>query len=177
MSEEVQPLNLYQITTELQELEQALLESGGVLTDEIEAKYETLLEIEADKVEGYIAMIRKFEASEEAIKSERQRLQKAERSMRKAAQSLKDRLTESMLRRGEEVHETGLGKVRLQQASRRGVTVDADPEELPEAFKRISVSADKSSIQDALESDNDELRKQAEQFAHLKEPSYYTRIY
>ena len=173
MSEAIQPLNLYQITTELQQLEQALLESGGVLTDEIEEKYETLLEMEADKVEGYIAMIRKFEASEEAIKSERQRLQKAERSMRKAAQSLKDRLAESMLRRGEEVHETDLGKVRLQQASRASLVVNVDPEELPEEFQRWKVSADKAGLRAAIE-DDDEVAKQ---FAHLDEPSHYIRLY
>lgn len=177
MSDAIQPLNLYEITSELEQLEQALIESGGVLTDEIEERYETLLEMEADKIEGYIAMIRKFEASEEAIRSERKRLQKAEQSMRRAAESLKERLANAMRRRREDAYETNLGTIRLQQASRRSVIVDADEEDLPDAFKRIKVGANKRALQEALESDDEEVRRQAEQYAHLDEPSYYVRIY
>lgn len=177
MEEPIKPLNLYQLTTELEDLEQDLLESGGVLTDEIEERYEDLLEMESDKIEGYVAMIRKFEASEEAIRSERERLQKAEQSMRKAADSLKSRLAWAMQRRGEDAYTTPLGKVRLQRAGRRPVVVDVDEDALPEAFKRVRVQADKQALQRALESDDDSVRRSAEAYAHLDEPSYYLRIY
>lgn len=173
MSEPIRPLNLYEITTELRQLEEALIESGGVIDEETEERFSELLEMEADKIEGYLAMIRKFEASEEAIKQERQRLQKAEQSMKNAAQSLKDRLAEAMRRRGEEVHETKLGKVRLQEAPRRSVVVDAEEEELPERFRRVRVTPDKRAIRKALEAGDEE----AAALAHFDEPSYYVRIY
>lgn len=177
MSDPIRPLNLYALTAELAELEQALLESGGEITDAMNARYDRLLDMEADKVAGYLAMIRKFETSEEAIKAERQRLQKAERAMKNAAQTLKDRLAEAMHRRGETVHETPLGKVRLQQASRRSVIVDVDEDALPDSFRRVSVSADKRALQDALESDDPDLRTEAERYAHLDEPGRFVRIY
>lgn len=173
----LRPLNLYQITGELAELEEALIESGGEITDEMNERYDRLLDMEADKVEGYVAMIRKFEASEDAIKGERKRLQKAERAMRNAAESLKDNLAEAMRERGDEVHETRLGKVRLQQASRRSVVVDVADDELPDGFRRVKTSADRRALQDALASDDAELRTEAERYAHLDAPGYYVRIY
>ncbi len=177
MPDAIQPLNLYDLTAELQELEQALIEAGGEITDEMDARYERLLEMEAGKVEGYLAMIRKFEASEEAIKAERQRLQKAERAMKSAAQSLKDRLAQAMQRRGETLHETKLGKVRLQQSGRRPVVIDVDEDELPEGFRHVRVSADKRALQEALESDDAHVRAEAGRYAHLDAPTSYVRIY
>ncbi len=177
MPEPIQPLNLYEITTELQELEQALIDSGGVITDEVEERHEALLQMEADKVEGYLAMIRKFEASEEAIKAERRRLQQAERSMREAAKSLKERLAEAMHRRGETLHDTKLGKVRLQQSGRRRVVLDVPEDALPEGFKRVAVNADKQALQDALDSDDEHVRREATRYAHFDAPTYYVRIY
>lgn len=173
----IKPLNLYQLTSELEALEDALLASGGEITKEMDERFDDLLDMRTDKIEGYLAMIRKFEATEEAIKSERQRLQKAERAMKNAAGSLKDRLAESMRRRGENVHETTLGKVRLQQASRRSIVIDVDEEDLPERFRRVSVRADKGKLQEALGSDDDAEREEAERYAHLDAPSYYVRIY
>lgn len=177
MPESIRPLDLYEITAELEDLEQALLESGGVITEELEERYGRLLEMEAEKVEGYVAMIRKFAASEEAIKAERKRLQKAERSMRRAAQNLKDRLAEAMQQRGEDTYETKLGKVRLQQAARRSVALDVDDADLPDRFRRVKVSPDKQALIEALESEDLELRREAEHYAHLDAPSYYVRIY
>lgn len=173
----IKPLNLYQLTSELEALEDALLASGGEITEAMDERFDDLLDARADKIEGYLAMIRKFEASEEAIKAERQRLQNAERAMKNAARSLKDRLAESMRRRGEDVHETRLGKVRLQQASRRSIIVDVDEEDLPERFRRVSVSADKGRLEEALTSEDAAERAEAERYARLDAPSYYVRIY
>ena len=173
----LKPLNLYQLTDELHAIEEALLESGGEITEDMDARFDELLDMRADKIEGYLAMIRKFEATEEAIKGERQRLQKAERAMKNAAGSLKDRLAESMRRRGETVHETALGKVRLQQASRRSLVLDVEEDDLPDAFKRVAVSADKRKLKAALESEDETVRRGAEGLAHLDAPSYFVRIY
>lgn len=173
----IRPLSLYQLTDELEALEDDLIASGGEITDEMNERYDRLLEMEADKVEGYIAMIRKFEASEEAIKAERKRLQKAERSMRRSADNLKDRLAAAMRRRSEEAHETRLGKVRLQQAPQRSVVVDVPADQLPDGFKRIKTSADRRALADALASDDVDLRAEAEAVAHFDAPNYYVRIY
>ena len=170
-------LSLYDLDHELQSIEADLLEAGGVIDEDMEERLDSLLEKRSDKIEGYLAVIRHYERTAEAVEAERKRLQKRERSLKNSAQALKDRLTESMLQRGDDSYETDLGKVNLQQASRRSVNVVPEPDQLPERFRRVRTSADKTAIREALESEDAELRAEAEAVAHLEEPSWYVRIY
>ena len=169
----MQTLSLYDLTSDLAELEHALLESGGEISEEMEARYADLLEMHADKVEGYLRMIRKFEATEAGIKAERERLQAAERTMANAAKALKNRLRDAMLRRGETEHQTALGKVKLQRSGSRPVELLVSEDALPEHFKRITISADLAALRHALK-DGDE---KAAQLARLGEASHHIRIY
>ncbi len=45
----IRPLSLYHLTEELAAIEHALLESGGVITDEMDHEYADLLEMHADR--------------------------------------------------------------------------------------------------------------------------------
>src|SRR5690606_26726310 len=63
---------------------------------------------------------------------------------------LKERLCEAMCRRGEDAHDTPLGRVRVQHASTRPVLLLVDPDDLPERFRRVAVSADKRPLTHAL---------------------------
>ena len=169
------PLSLYNLTEELAALEYALLESGGEITDEMDQEYGHLLEMHASKVEGYVAMIRKFDASAEGIKHERERLQRAERTMQNAVKNLKTRLCNAMLLRGETEHHTTLGKVRLQQSGSRPLVLLVEPEDLPDEFKRLipaRIEADLVSLKKALK-EGDEVT----QYAELGVGSYFIRIY
>lgn len=173
----IPPLTLYELDDELLRLEAELLDAGGVLDDETDARHTALLDARDDKVEAYCMMIRRFEATAEAVKAERQRLQDAERALGNAAKRLKDRLCDSM--RAHDQHEclTRLGKVRVQQASRRAVELLVGLDALPEAYRRVRTDADLGALAADLASDDDAVRARAEAVACLAEPSYYVRIY
>ena len=170
-------LSLYDITDELLELQNELIENGGVISDEMEERYDELLEMEEDKTDGYIAVIQNVSETHKAVKRERKRLNKRKKALKNTLDSLKERLLVSMEARGEEVREATLGKVRVQTSSSPSTIVRTDAAELPERFQRVKVSADKTAIKEALESEDPELRAEAERYAHLEEPSRYVQIY
>lgn len=172
MEHPIQPLSLYHLDAELRQIEQALLESGGEITPEMEKEWSELLEMRENKVDGYLRMIRKFESSAEGIRVERERLQSAERTMKNAAQSLRDRLRDSMLARGDTQYVTPIGKVRLVHSSTRPVVLKVPPEELPVPFKRTIVEADLKALSEALKEGNPE----AENVASFGEETTYVRI-
>lgn len=165
--------SLYDITEELRSFQEALIENDGVISDEMEERFDELLDMEEEKTEGYIRVIRDLEATASAVKEEEDRLKKRRRALERSADELKDRLCEAMEIRGQEVRETDLGKVRVQEASRRSLNVQVDAEALPDRFQRVSVKPDKREIRAALE-DGDEV---AEEVAELDEASTYIRIY
>lgn len=167
------PLPLYEIDAELEALEAALLDAGGEITDDLEATYHDLLDMRAEKVAGYVAVIRRLELSADAYDAEVKRLTAHRNTMRSSAQRLKERLCEAMCRRGEDTHDTPLGRVRVQHASTRPVLLLVDPDDLPERFRRVAVSADKRALTDALKEGDEEALRCAE----LGEPSPFLRIY
>lgn len=170
--------SLYDITTELRQMQEALLDNGGVISDEMEERFDHLLDVEEEKTEGYIKVIRDLKTTAEAVKEEEDRLKKRRRALENSVDELKDRLCEAMQVRGQEVRETDLGKVRVQEASRRSLSVDVDPEELPDEFKRVSVKPDKRDIRAFLqEHDIESLRQGDRQIAHLEDATKYVRIY
>jgi len=170
--------SLYDITDELREMEQTLIENGGVIDEEMEERFDDLLDMEEEKTEGYIKIIRDLKATAEAVKEEEDRLKKRRRALENSVDELKDRLCHAMEVRGQDVRETDLGKVRVQEASRRSLSVDVDPEELPDDLKRVSIKPDKSKIRDYLKDHEIEhLANNNQQIAHLEEPTTYVRIY
>src|SRR5690606_10052622 len=86
------PLPLYEIDAELEALEAALLDAGGEITDDLEATYHDLLDMRAEKVAGYVAVIRRLELSADAYDAEVKRLTAHRNAMRSSAQRLKERL-------------------------------------------------------------------------------------
>lgn len=166
-------LSLYAIDAELQELENELLANGGELSPEIEERYDDLLEMRPEKVKGYIAVIRSLEATATGIAEERKRLQDAERAAQNAARRLKDRLAYQMEQRGETEHVTPIGKVRLQSASRRPVDLLVDVEDLPEAWRKVTIAPDKTAIEKALKDEDPEAMK----VAAFGPASKFVRIY
>ena len=173
----IPPLSLYALDDELLALESALVEAGGEIDDATDARFEALMEARTDKVEAYLRLIRRFEASAEAVKAERQRLQAAERALAATAERLRERLCDSMRRHEEPERHTPLGRVRVQCASRRPVELLVDVEALPELYRRLRVDADLRALADDLASDDGDARARAEAVARLGEPTYFLRIY
>lgn len=169
----MQPLNLYQIDEDLQLIEAALVDANGEIDDALDARYNELLDARDDKHRSYVAVIRRLEASAEAVKEERQRLQNNERALAASAKRLKDRLCASMIAAGEEVVETPLGKLRVQTASSARLELLVSAESLPDHFRRVSYSEDAAALKHALEEGD----AGAAQYARLGEPSKYVRIY
>ena len=174
---DIAPLSLYAIDAELRALEDDLLEAGGEITEAIEDRHDTLLDLRDGKVEGYLRVIRRLETTAEAIKTERQRLQQAERHMANAAQSLKDRLARSMQERGEDEYLTSLGRVKLQQSGTLPVELLIEPDALPDSFVRTKRSPDLTALREALESEDEATRAQAAALARLGEAKRYIRLY
>lgn len=166
------PLSLYQIEQDLAELEAALIEAGGEIDDELNARYDQLLDAREDKHRAYVAMIRRLEVSAEAVATERKRLQESERALLASAKRLKDRLCASMVAAGENVAETPLGRVRVQYGP-APVEVVVAPEELPEEFRRVVVSADAAALRAALRDGGIDLAG----LARWGERSPYLRLY
>ena len=178
MTKPIQSLSLYDLDDELSQVEQALFESGGAITEKMESSYADLLEMKADKITGYVHMIRKFEASVIGIKNERKRLQNAERTLDNAAKSLKSRLCASMVYRGESEYQTPIGKVKLQQSGARPVVLKTKrPQDLPAMYQRITVTADLEALKAHLTSPEESERFCAEKWAGLGSKSHFIRIY
>ena len=170
--------SLYDITEELRKMQDALIENGGVIDEEMEERFDHLLDVEEEKTEGYIKIIRDLKATAAAVKEEEDRLKKRRRALESSVEELKDRLCHAMEVRGQEVRETDLGKVRVQKASRRSLSVDVDPEDLPDRLKRVSVKPDKREIRAYLEDrEIEHLEANGQSIAHLEEPTTYIRIY
>lgn len=172
----IPPLTLYALDDELALIEQEILDAGGAVDDETDARHSALLDARDDKVEAYVRLIRRFDVTAEAVKAERQRLQESERALAASAKRLRDRLCASMQERGEAEHLTALGKVRVVQASRRPVELLVDVDALPEAFRRVRTDADLSALADALASDDPAVREAAEAVARLGEATPYLRL-
>lgn len=167
------PLALYEIDVELAALEAELIANGGEITEEAEEVYHDLLTMRADKVAGYVAVIRRCELSADAVDAELDRLKRNRDALKNTAQRLKDRLCFAMIGRGDKEHVIPLGKVRVQQASRRPLHLLVEPDDLPARFRRVSVSADKTALAAAL----DALDEEAVQLAEYGPASTFLRIY
>ena len=77
-----------------------------------------------------------------------------------------------MTSRGDTEYETPLGRVRAYPGSARSVTVLAEPDDLPDRFKRVTVAPDKRALSDALKAQDPE----AVRYAEFEAPTPYLRI-
>lgn len=166
-------LSLYQLDDQLAEIEDALLDAGGEIDDDLDAKLDELLDARDDKVDGYIAIIRTYEATATAFKEEEQRLAANRRAAENAAKRLKARLLDSMRQHGETEIKGRLGKAKVQRSGTRPVVVLCDLEDLPEDLVRRTAAPDLAAIKDALKEGTADMT----QIAEFGPASEYVRIY
>lgn len=164
---------LYTIDAELEALELELFDAGGEVDDDTEARHNELLEQRDDKWAAYVAIIKRLGGQADLYASERKRLQQAERSAKAAAERMKARLFDSMARAGVDVQETPLGKLRVQEASRRSVEVLVEVEDLDERFiKQRDPEADLAALRAAIDAG-----EFLNGIARLAPATKYVRIY
>ena len=89
-------LTLYELTAQMAQIEDELMENGGELTPELKAAMTETKESLALKVDNYNALYRNLGASAEALKSEIERLTRLKRTAENAQARVKDRLLWNM---------------------------------------------------------------------------------
>lgn len=94
--EKIRSMSLYDITTEEMRVRDALIESDGELTPEIEAVMETLKDGKVCKVQSYHHIYLEMKAAADAAEEEERRLAAVKRRARRVMETLKDALRFNM---------------------------------------------------------------------------------
>lgn len=151
-------MKLYDIPMEFAELEQALIESEGELTPDLEQRFDDFLRGGKDKIEAASMVIRTLEREADACKTEAARLSERKTSHEKNAERLKKMVLIAVDSAFDGKVKTSLFTVWGQtSAARQSVDLmpGSDLEELkkraPE-FVRTSYELDKKAIEEAHKS-------------------------
>ena len=157
-------MNLYNIDADLQQLENELVEAGGEISEEMDARLNEILDSREDKVDGYIAVIRSQIALAEGFKKEASWFTAKQKSRENVALRLKERLYESMQARNETELKGVLGRVAIEGNGGQApiVALYEKPEYLPKRFQKVTITADNDAIRKALERGGDNVALYAE---------------
>lgn len=143
---------LYDLGVEYARLETLLIEQAGEWTDETEAAFEALGELERVKVDAYEGVIANLAGHAAACQDEAQRLQEKADAALNAAKRLKARLLEYMQAR--DVMELKGEKWRAciqKNGGKRPIVLLCAPDALPISVQRVRVEADMEALRTALE--------------------------
>ncbi len=135
--------SLYQITAEQAHINDALMESGGELTPELESALVINAENFNVKVENYSASIHRFDAIEEAADAEIKRLTAIKKSATGAKKRLKDTLAYAMEVFGYEKLDLGLNKLSFRSSTAVNITDEAS---IPNKYIKVETKIDKESL-------------------------------
>lgn len=102
---------LFNLTTQMQQIEDALYETGGEFTPEIEAALTETKESMMAKVDNYYAVIGKFKATQAAAAEEIKNLQRIKKVAENAESRIKDHILQVMGTFGIERLESNLHKM------------------------------------------------------------------
>lgn len=134
---------LFDITAEQRRINDALMESGGELTPELEEALLVNAENFAVKVEGYTTSIRKFDALAEAADAEIKRIQAIKKSATNSAKRLKESLAYGMEVMGMDKAEIGLNKLSFRTSTAVNIT---DEVRIPNQYIKVETKIDKESL-------------------------------
>lgn len=137
---------LYEITADMAELQDAILENGGELTPEMEMRLDQLAgEVLPEKVDGYCRIIAEFDGEADMLKAEIDRLSAKVTARVNASDRLRKNLMAAFERIGETKIKTALFSVSVCKNSMPSVAVD-DATTLPPTYQRIKIEADKIAL-------------------------------
>lgn len=134
---------LFNITAEQRRINDALMESGGELTPELEEALVINAENFAVKVEGYATSIHQFEAFAEAADAEIKRLMALKKSAQGAVKRLKDNLAYGMEVMGYDKVDMGLHKLSFRTSTAVNIT---DEVRIPNQYIKVETKIDKEAL-------------------------------
>lgn len=139
--------NLFQITADQRLLIEALEETGGEITPEIEAAMAITAENFERKAEAYSATIAECKATEAAIADELRRLTAYRKTMQNIQARMRERLTEAM--KVFEVQKMTAGTYRLSLRRSTAVAI-TDEEAIPDSFFEYEPKLKRDELRKAL---------------------------
>jgi hypothetical protein len=147
---------LFALAADMLALHELLEECGGDITNEataaaVDAWFAENQERLGEKVDGYVALIREYEAREVALKAEADRLVSRRRTTQNAIEGLKTRLQVAMDAMGTAKIETDANTVTIQTAGGKASMELIDEAAIPEAFGQMTWTLDKEKVRAALE--------------------------
>jgi hypothetical protein len=136
-------VTLFTISAEQQRINDALMESGGELTPELEEALIINTENFSVKVEGYATSIHQFEAFSDAADAEIKRLTALKKSAQSAIKRLKDNLAYGMEVMGYDKVDMGLHKLSFRSSTAVNIT---DEVRIPSQYIKVETKIDKESL-------------------------------
>jgi len=164
---------LFQMGADLLAVYDQIDDLGGELPPELEAWFDELATNEAAKLDSYVGLIRQADAEAAAATEEMERWKMRAQARTNLSKRLKDRIKQHLELTGRAKVETVTGRVLAIQKNggKQPVIVDWLPlEELPERFKKVTITEDRDKIAEALAS-GEELT-----FARLEPRGTHLRI-
>ena len=137
---------LYEIGLEYQRIMAKIQEQGGEVLPEDEEALDAVEGSKAEKYEAYCKMIMQLKSDAQVFKAEKDRFADKQRSAERTADKLKERLAYSMQSAGEEKYKTQLFTLSF----RKSESVEVDETLLPDEYKKVEYSPDKTKIKEAL---------------------------
>jgi len=142
-------MRLWEVGDEIAAIGEELMESGGELTPEMEARLDAMTGAWEEKVERIALYALERKATAAGAKLEAERLAAIQRSHERAHDGLKGYLHREMERIGRPKLETARVRIRTQRNGRPSITWPGDPAEAPEGFRRVTVTVDGAAAYDA----------------------------
>jgi hypothetical protein len=173
MNSPTKTVSLYALGAEWQALEAALVESGGEVTETVEAAFATLGEMEASKCDAYCSLIRSFDGYAELFKAEEQAMAAKRRVAENSARRLKERLHAYLETRGLEKLKGTVWTAALRK-NPLSVHLLVPPERLPEQYQRITIEPDKRKLEADLKAP--EGHPEVIDYAEFGPPTYHVRV-
>ena len=136
-------MTLYELTKEYQELLD-LLEDEDTPDEAVEDTLSMIIEDIDDKAEGYCEVMKSLQAHAEILKKEKQRLAAKQSSLEKRVERMRGKLLYAMLLTGRKAIKTPLFSISARQT--HSLIVDVPETELPDEFKKVTVTADKDAM-------------------------------
>lgn len=141
---------LWELSDDLETLAAEIAENGGELTPEIEARLDMLEGAFDEKVERIALLIREKLGLAELAKNEADRITAIRKSHENAADGLKRYLLDQMRRSGHTKVETHRARVRVQKNGQPSIRWTKSLDDLPDAYRRITIAPDISLVRDQL---------------------------
>lgn len=141
-------MKLYEINEVYQNLV-ALLEDEGTSAEQLEGAFENIKDELHVKVENYARIIKNTQAEVEAYKEEVARMTAKRRSLEDNIERMKKAAEYAMWLQGEKKVKGELFTLAIQK-NPPSLKIDIEPEELPQEFQTITISANKEKIKAAI---------------------------